>query len=116
IFIGGQRAFRFRQTLREHLLARHCVGGFAKRLYDLAVIEGYGLVILTAATAVLALQSAALEQREGNCGAGAGKFGTALEQIAESDGLESDESAKVDVGIESGARLLDPLACGFDPG
>jgi hypothetical protein len=62
------------------------------------------------------LQSAALKQWEGNCGAGAGKFGTALEQIAETKGLESDESAKVDVGIESGARLSDALAGGFHPG
>ena len=48
----------------EHLLARHGVGSLAQRLDDLAVVERDRLVILTAAAAILALERAAVEERQ----------------------------------------------------
>ena len=103
LFEIGQRAARLREPRDEHLLARHGVGSFAQRLDDLAIVEGDGLVILTAATAVLALERAAVEQGEAYRGADASKAGAAGEQIAEPEGRQPDQRGQIDVGIESGA-------------
>src|SRR6185369_9093134 len=115
LFEVGQRAARFREPRDELLLARHGIGSLAQRLNYLAIVEGYSLVILTAATAVLALERATVEEGEAYRGADASKTGAAREEVAEAEGLQPDQGAQIDVGIESGTRFLDPLCRGLDP-
>ena len=116
LFEGGQRAARFSQLSSEHLLARDGIGGLSQCPNDLAVIQRDGFVILTASTAVLALERAAVEEGEAYRGANASKTRAAREQIAEPEGLQSDKRTQIDVGVEAGPRFLDALGGGFDAG
>ncbi len=80
----------------------------------MALVEGNGLVILTAASAVLALERAPVEQGEGNRRGHASKAGAAGEQVAEPEGRQTDQRAQIHVGIESRLGLLDAIVGTFD--
>src|SRR5689334_15987101 len=75
LFKVGQRTARVREPCCELLPARRGVGSLVQRLNDLAVIKGHRLVILTAASAVLALERAAVEEGEAYRGAHASELG-----------------------------------------